>query len=93
MRLKKIELIVFTMFIFLCFHDSAIGDDNASGLAESRLTGKYYLGDGLGVNKYLSLSSDGTFHFRWQGCLGTYDENEGTYILDKGLIICITLEV
>jgi hypothetical protein len=41
------------------------------------LAPSYYQGDGTGVNWYLDLHPNGTFVFRWEGCLGTYDEKKG----------------
>jgi hypothetical protein len=43
------------------------------------LIGSYYLGDGLGQNCHLELMRDGTFKFRWTGCLGEYDKNSGRW--------------
>jgi hypothetical protein len=40
--------------------------------------GKYYCGDGLGVNIELLLAPQSGFVFEWQGCLGLYDRNYGT---------------
>jgi len=54
--------------------------------------GRYYLGDGLGVNLYLSLRSDGTFAFSWDGCMGTYDERAGRWRVEGGLIHLDILE-
>lgn len=48
---------------------------------ESDLPGRYYQGDGLGVNLSLELLEDHTFTFRWNGCLGEYDRNEGRWKL------------
>ncbi len=39
--------------------------------------GKYYYGDGLGVNVSLSLAPKSGFVFTWNGCLGLYDLNYG----------------
>jgi hypothetical protein len=48
------------------------------------LAGSYYHGDGLGVNCQLTVKADGTFTFVWRGCLGVYDENDGTAKLIDG---------
>jgi hypothetical protein len=53
----------------------------------SSLSGNYYFGDGLGTNCSLTLTTDQTFTFVWRGCLGVYDQNAGTYRLDKGVLI------
>ena len=42
------------------------------------LAGEYYQGDGLGVNCTLTLLEPNRFDFKWQGCLGAYDKNNGT---------------
>jgi len=45
---------------------------------DSGLAGTYYRGRGLGFGNTLEIARDGTFHFRWTGCLGTYAESTGT---------------
>src|SRR5260370_28445512 len=50
--------------------------------SETELTGKYYFGDGLGVICSLELSGNHRFDFRWHGCLGEYDRNQGAWALD-----------
>jgi hypothetical protein len=40
--------------------------------------GKYYSGDGLGVNVTLLIAPETGFVFQWEGCLGLYDRNYGT---------------
>ena len=42
------------------------------------VAGSYYRGDGLGVNHSLKIEADGTFSFRWDGCLGNYARSAGT---------------
>lgn len=59
-------------------------DTNAVTLKE--VAGDYYFGDGLGVNCTLKLSSQGRFTFKWTGCLGTYDQNEGGATLKGGVL-------
>lgn len=39
--------------------------------------GEYYFGDGTGVNCSLTVNPEGRFSFRWRGCLGVYDQNQG----------------
>ncbi len=51
------------------------------------LTTSYYFGDGLGVNCYLTLGADKRFSFKWRGCLGTYDENVGSWDIANGLVV------
>ncbi|MFN7988640.1 MAG: hypothetical protein U0529_14285 [Thermoanaerobaculia bacterium] len=58
----------------------------ATALATPPLAGSYYQGDGLGVNWRLELRADGAFLFRWEGCMGTYDEKSGTWRLADGVV-------
>ena len=64
-----------------------------TSLAETRpftiadLTASYYFGDGEGVNCYLTLGADKRFSFKWLGCLGTYDENAGSWDIASGLVV------
>lgn len=44
------------------------------------VAGSFYRGDGLGINHTLELTAEGAFHFRWQGCLGTYSEAAGKVV-------------
>jgi hypothetical protein len=39
--------------------------------------GEYFAGDGLGVNRSLTLAPEAGFTFTWTGCLGLYDRNFG----------------
>jgi len=50
------------------------------------LVGEYYFGDGTGVNCTLKLAEHGTFAFQWNGCLGTYDKNEGRAAIQNGIL-------
>jgi hypothetical protein len=50
------------------------------------VTGEYYLGDGLGLNWTLSLNAAGAFSFEWDGCMGRYDESEGSATLEDGFV-------
>jgi hypothetical protein len=46
--------------------------------------GRYYYGDGLGVNVNLSLAPKSGFEFTWYGCLGLYDLNYGGVVEKDG---------
>ncbi len=48
--------------------------------------GRYYYGDGLGVNVALSLAPESGFAFTWNGCLGLYDLNYGDVVEVDGKI-------
>jgi hypothetical protein len=45
---------------------------------EHAWAGKYYYGDGLGVNVNLAVAPESGFVFEWEGCLGLYDRNYGS---------------
>ena len=60
------------------------------GLADS-VPGRYYHGDGLGVNLSLTLDEDGTFECGWRGCLGDYGRTSGTWALEGTLVRMTTL--
>jgi hypothetical protein len=53
---------------------------------EKELYGRYYFGDGLGVNCSLVLETDHRFTFKWRGCLGEYDRNSGTWRLEGDIL-------
>jgi hypothetical protein len=46
-------------------------------LADHPWAGRYYQGDGKGVNQRILLSPKAGFVFTWHGCLGLYDRNFG----------------
>jgi len=50
------------------------------------IAGDYYFGDGLGVNCSLTVTAKGKFTFQWNGCLGTYDKNEGSASIKEGVL-------
>jgi hypothetical protein len=62
-------------------------DTSAPDVALADVAGEYYQGDGLGVNCTLKLAKEGTFSFRWTGCLGEYDRNHGTAKITNGHLI------
>jgi hypothetical protein len=51
----------------------------ANSFADPMLVGRYYDGDGLGVNLNLSLRGDGTYSCSWTGCLGDYGSTQGNW--------------
>jgi hypothetical protein len=55
----------------------ALIDQELHALTAHPWAGKYYYGDGLGVNVGLSLAPKSGFAFTWNGCLGLYDLNYG----------------
>lgn len=72
-----IQSLVLTCALGLSLQDAALDD----------LTGNYYFGDGTGVNCTLDVQKGGRFAFKWRGCLGTYDENQGAARLADGILI------
>ena len=50
----------------------------ASQLAPDHWAGRYYRGDGLGVNVSVAVAPAAGFVFEWHGCLGLYDRNFGS---------------
>ncbi len=62
----------------------------ASSQADRELVGKYYFGDGLGVNQTLKLHADGTFDCDWTGCLGDYGSSRGTWARDGDTLVVST---
>jgi hypothetical protein len=50
------------------------------------IAGDYHYGDGMGVNCSLTVTANGRFTFRWTGCLGTYDTNQGAANLKEGVL-------
>ena len=63
---------------------------DGDGAALAKLAGVYFEGDGLGSNCTLTLTEKGTFHFRRRGCLGLYEETEGTYSFQGESLECST---
>ena len=46
------------------------------------LAGNYYFGDGLGVNRVISIHPEGTYSYTWRGCLGLYESAYGRVYLE-----------
>ena len=55
-------------------------------LSSAQVAGTYYQGDGLGMNWRLALRKDGSFAFKWQGCVGVYDSKSGRWALEEGSV-------
>ena len=51
--------------------------EELSNLEADHWAGRYYFGDGLGVNVSLDIAPKTGFVFEWHGCLGLYDRNYG----------------
>ncbi|MFO0812349.1 MAG: hypothetical protein U0796_03970 [Gemmatales bacterium] len=50
--------------------------------------GSYYVGNGLGMNLYLSLLASGQFTCKWTGCIGDYGSSSGTWkIQPNGIVL------
>lgn len=87
MKSRNIILYLLTTLTLLSFQHTVFADGYKPFTKTSQVAGQYYQGDGLGYNNYLRLSAEGTFGFEWAGCLGTYDENNGPYRLEKGVVV------
>ncbi len=61
-------------------------DEELNALTGHPWAGRYYYGDGLGVNVALSLAPKSGFAFTWNGCLGLYDLNYGDVVEVDGRI-------
>ena len=59
-------------------------DQELNALKGPPWAGRYYYGDGLGVNVHLSLAPRAGFEFTWYGCLGLYDLNYGSVVEKEG---------
>ncbi len=75
------------LFIVALFCGNTIAYAMGDTLTTKELGGDYYFGDGLGVNCSLKLSPADTFGFQWHGCMGLYDQNEGKFEIEKGILI------
>lgn len=53
----------------------------------SPFAGEFYFGDGEGTNCALKLSKEGKVSFQWHGCLGLYDQNNGTFTREGDQIV------
>src|SRR4051812_44249821 len=56
-------------------------------LTLGQVAGKYYQGDGLGLNCSLAIKPEGAFSFEWRGCLGLYEQGSGGAKLAGGHLI------
>lgn len=65
----------------------ALQAGSVAAVTAKELVGAYYFGDGLGVNCSLELLTGGRFKFRWTGCLGEYDSNEGNWTVQGDLVL------
>ena len=57
----------------------SLASAGTNGVSEADLVGRYYEGDGLGVNVYINIQSNGTFDCLWRGCLGVYGTSTGSW--------------
>jgi hypothetical protein len=56
-----------------------------NAVADPRLAGGWYCGDGRGYNLSLDLRPDGTYDGAWHGCLGLYGTAKGRWGADTDL--------
>ena len=52
-------------------------DMRANDVQFQEVVGKYSMGDGLGLNWDMEISSSGRFYLFWRGCLGIYGRSKG----------------
>ena len=55
---------------------------------EKELYGRYYFGDGFGLNCTLELDAQHHFSYQRAGCLGVDDENKGTWLVQGDVVEC-----
>ena len=62
-------------------------------LREHPWAGRYYYGDGLGVNVTLYAAPGAGLVYRWTGCLGLYDLNHGRVVYVRDGRMRVELEI
>ncbi len=81
--MKTVHLVVLLLAIgTLCacqFPKKTVAVSNPPG---EGLTGKWYRGDGLGMNISLVLSTGGSYEAVWSGCLGEYGSARGSWVVE-----------
>ena len=90
--MKIYSLLIFlitTIAISSCSQFSEEVQEDSIQVPAEKVYGKYYRGDGLGVNHYLELAMNGRFIFRWHGCLGEYDKNEGAFKMEGNKLVLL----
>src|SRR3989338_6088573 len=87
MPFRKVIVLLFGFLILSSFNRDVFADNSEHSISNTTVAGQYFLGDGLGVNNYLKLTENGNFSFKWHGCLGMYDENEGPYVIENGILV------
>ena len=83
--MKMYQLSIFLIIaiaISSCSQFSEEVQEDSIPVPAEKVYGKYYRGDGLGVNHSLELVMNGRFIFSWHGCLGEYDKNEGAFKIE-----------
>lgn len=88
MKIRSLLIfLITTIAISSCSNFSEEVQEDFIPIPAEKVYGKYYRGDGLGVNHYLELVMNGRFIFRWDGCLGEYDKNEGAFKIEGDKLI------
>ncbi len=80
---KSVSLSLVAM---LSFGAPALSKDMDKTKTVKDFAAAYYAGDGLGFNRNIVLEPDGSFKFKWTGCMGVYGESTGTAKLVNGII-------
>jgi hypothetical protein len=73
-------------FSFLVWTSSQTIAADTNSFSLKYLAGDYYYGDGLGTKCSLALTEQGDFTFEWRGCLGIYNENNGSASIHDGVL-------
>ena len=78
---------LYSIILLISFFSSTFLSVRAAnrGVA-SEIAGDYYFGHGTGVNCNLHLSAKCKFYFKWEGCLCTYDHNNGNFSVTNGIL-------
>lgn len=84
-KMKQVNLVILFIALLFC----AVLHIQAAGHSVTNVIGDYFFGDGTGVNCYLQLTSKNKFNFKWEGCLGTYDKNNGDFTVSNGILTLI----
>src|SRR4051794_38646044 len=80
--------LVLVLFSSVLAEASDVAPPREAGvLTLGQIAGKYYQGNGLGVNCYLTIKPEGVFSFEWRGCLGLYEQGSGGAKLAGGHLI------
>src|SRR5881396_2984375 len=58
----------------------------AEALSLEQLAGEFCFGDGVVLNARLLIDPDGTFTFKWTGCMGAHQKSSGPAAFENGIL-------